>query len=88
MGNIIFKLGRMILSRRSKSWLFSSILMLVFKILKGLFTKKEIVDLSKSKPGDKFIVEHLDITHAEQIKQIKRDKKSQKKQKKLQKKLR
>jgi|GEM_PF-6136073 len=88
MGSLFFKLARMVLSRKGSSWLFSTILMLVWKLLKKVFKRKELVDLSKSKPGDKFIVEHLPITHGEQIKQIKRDKKALKKKRKANKKSR
>ncbi len=55
-----------------KSWVFSSGILALYGFLKKKSEPKQVVDLSASKPGDKFIIEHLPITHGEQIKQFKR----------------
>ncbi|MEZ5379443.1 MAG: hypothetical protein R2733_23285 [Acidimicrobiales bacterium] len=61
-----------------KPWLVSSGAFMAMRMFKSVSTKAEVIDLSNSKPGDKIVIEHLDITHAQQIKQIKAAKKAEK----------
>ncbi len=61
-----------------KSWLFSSAALMAMKMVKSVSTKTEVIELSKSKPGDRIIIEHLDITHAQQLKAQKSAKKADK----------
>ncbi len=63
----------------ARSWVFTSGLMALFRFAKGKTGRRETLDLSATKPGDKIIIEHLDITHKEQIKQFKGEKKAPKK---------
>ena len=56
----------------AKSWVFSSGLIALYRFLRKKSEPTELIDLSSSKPGDKFIIEHLPITHGEQMKQFKR----------------
>ena len=51
------------------------------KLFKGVFKGKELVDLSKSKPGDRFVITHHDETHAEQMSRLKKESKQKRKAK-------
>lgn len=61
----------------ARSWIYSSALLGLYRFLKKKTGKQEIIDLSSSKPGDKFIIEHLPITHGEQMKGFKKASKQQ-----------
>lgn len=69
-----------------RSWLFTSGFLALFRFAKRQTGRRQVVDLSSTKPGDKIIIEHLDVTHKEQIKQIKAEKKSEKSRAKAEKK--
>ncbi len=56
----------------AKSWVFTSGAMLLMRIVSGQTGRRETIDLSNTKPGDKILIEHLPITHGEQMKQFKR----------------
>jgi len=62
----------------AKSWLITSGSLAFFRFVKGRMGRRELIDLSKSKPGDKFVIEHLSITHKQQIKEMKSEKKASK----------
>lgn len=62
----------------ARSWVFTSGFLALFRFAKNRTGRREVLDLSATKPGDKIVIEHLDITHKEQIKQIKTSKKSEK----------
>lgn len=62
----------------AKSWVFTSAAAMLFRLITKATSKKEIIDLSNTKPGDRIVIEHLDITHKQQIKGQKRVKKSDK----------
>ena len=62
----------------ARSWIFTSGFMALFRFARSRTGRREVIDLSATKPGDKIVIEHLDITHKEQIKQIKGQKKSDK----------
>lgn len=79
MGSLLVKLMQLALSGKKGGWLVSTLAVVGFRLVSKLFSKKELVDLSKSKPGDRFIVEHLDTTHGEQIKASKAKKKADRK---------
>ncbi len=61
-----------------KPWLVSSGALMAMRMMKSVTTKSEVIDLSNSKPGDRIVIEHLDITHAQQIKAQKGAKKADK----------
>lgn len=69
---------RLSVARPGTPWLFSSGALVAMSMLKSITTKAEVIDLSKTKPGDKIIIEHLDVTHAQQLKQEKAAKKADK----------
>lgn len=61
-----------------KSWVYTSGALMVLRALQSKTAKSDVVDVSRSKPGDMILIEHLDITHAEQIKEAKTEKKASK----------
>ncbi len=63
---------------QSKSVIMSSGALMALRMMKSVTTKAEVIDLSKTKPGDKIVIEHLDVTHQQQIKAQKRAKKADK----------
>lgn len=69
----------------ARSWIFTSGFMALFRFARGKTGRREVVDLSATKPGDKIVIEHLDITHKQQIKQIKAEKKAGKREAKVEK---
>lgn len=60
----------------ARSWIFTSGFMALFRFARSKTGRRELVDLSATKPGDKIVIEHLDITHKQQIKQLKAEKKA------------
>ncbi len=62
----------------AKSWLFTSGALMAMRAIQSKTAKTEVIDLSKTKPGDRILIEHLDITHKQQIKSIKAAKKAEK----------
>lgn len=62
-----------------KSWVYTSAAMLLLRVVSRSIERKELIDLSTTKPGDRLIIEHLEISHAEQMKQLKRERKSERK---------
>jgi hypothetical protein len=60
----------------AKSWIFTSGALMLARFVQSKTAKTEIIDMSKTKPGDRILIEHLDITHAEQIKAQKAAKKA------------
>ncbi len=64
----------------ARSWVFTSGALALMRFVRARTGRRELIDLSSSKPGDKFVIEHLDITHQEQIKQMKAEKRADKRQ--------
>lgn len=62
----------------NKSWVFSSGALLVLRAVRSVVGKRETIDLSNTKPGDKILIEHLPITHKQQMKQFKSAERSDK----------
>lgn len=62
-----------------RSWIFTSGAMALWRLISSQTGRRETIDLSNTKPGDKILIEHLPITHKEQIKLEKVAKKSDKK---------
>lgn len=62
----------------ARSWIFTSGAMLLWRAVTRAGGKKEIIDLSRTKPGDRYVIEHLDITHKQQIKDLKRSRRADK----------
>lgn len=62
----------------AKSWVFTTSALVLWRMLSRATAKNELIDLSDSKPGDRFTIRHLDITRKQQIKDLKRAKKADK----------
>ena len=65
----------------SAQWMVPTLFLILRKVFKGIFKGQELVDLSDSKPGDKFVITHLDETHSEQIARQKKERKQKRKAK-------
>ncbi len=63
----------------AKSWVFTSGAMLLMRLVSAQTGRREMIDLSNTKPGDKILIEHLPITHKQQIKEAKVAGKAEKK---------
>ncbi len=59
-------------------WMVASMMLMSVRKVRSFAAPAPMIDLSKSKPGDRFVIEHLDISHNEQIKAFKRAKKADK----------
>lgn len=71
---------------QSQSWVFSSIAMLALGWARKKTERSEMVELQNLKPGDRYLIEALDVTHGEQLKAEKLAAKNAKAQAKLTKK--
>lgn len=58
----------------AKSWIFTSAAMLLMRLVRSNTGRRELVDLSSTKPGDTILIEHLPISHKKQIKSMKKEK--------------
>jgi hypothetical protein len=61
-----------------KSWVITSGILLFWRGVTSMTGRRETLDLSNTKPGDKIVIEHLPITHKTQIRQFKKEKKVEK----------
>ncbi len=58
-----------------RSWLFTTLAMLGMRAAKSMTGRRELIDVSDVKPGQRLVIEHLPVSHKKQIKSIKGDKK-------------
>ncbi len=63
----------------AKSWIFTSGAMVLMRLVSSQTGRRELIDLSNTKPGDKILIEHLPITHKQQVKEMKVAGKAEKK---------
>ncbi len=70
-----FGLGKTVL-KPAQSWVFTSGIMLLYRWARRRTGRREMVELTNLKPGDRYMIESLHVTHGEQIKEAKRAKKS------------
>ncbi len=61
-----------------KSWVFTSGALGLAKAVRKGVGRHELIDVSDIRPGDKIVIEHLKVTHKDQLKDEKRRKKSDK----------
>ena len=62
----------------AQSWVFTSGVLMVYRWAKRRTGRRELVELTDIKPGDRYVIESLRVTHGEQLKDEKRAKKSSK----------
>lgn len=58
----------------AKSWVFTSVALMGLRLIRKVTGRRELVELSSIKPGETIIIEHLDISHKQQMKQMKKAK--------------
>lgn len=56
----------------AKSWVFTSAALGLYRLVRSVRGRREIVDLSSIKPGQKIVIEHLPISHKKQIREFRR----------------
>jgi hypothetical protein len=62
---------------QGRSWLYTSTVLVLWQLFTRSATRKAVVDISRPRPGDKIVIEHLDITHKQQMKDQKRARKAE-----------
>lgn len=62
----------------AQSWVFTSGIMILYRWAKRRTGRREMVELTDLKPGDRYLIESLHVTHGEQMKEEKRAKRSAK----------
>ncbi len=77
---IIFAGVNRMLDVPASSWVFSTVAVASFNFLRGRAGKRQVIDLSGAPVGDMFVIEHLPITHKQQMKQAKREAKAEKRE--------
>lgn len=55
----------------ARSWMYTTLAAMVIRQLRNMFGRKQLVDVSGIRPGEMIIIEQLQISHKEQIKQLK-----------------
>lgn len=86
LARLIPFLVRLVVRGPAKSWIFTSGAMALLKMAKKTTGRRELIDLSDTKPGDRIVIEHLSVSHKTQIKGEKQSKKAAKKVKRAAKK--
>ena len=56
----------------ARSWLITSVATVLYRMVRSTVGRREVIDVSSIKPGEMIIIEHLPVTHKEQIKEEKR----------------
>ncbi|MDH4276681.1 MAG: hypothetical protein OEW83_01220 [Acidimicrobiia bacterium] len=56
----------------SRSWLITMVATVLYRMVHKTVGRREVIDVSSIKPGETIIIEHLPVTHKEQIKEEKR----------------
>ncbi len=56
----------------ARSWLITTMATVLYRMVQRTVGRREVIDVSSIKPGEMVIIEHLPVTHKEQIKQEKR----------------
>lgn len=73
MWSRLFQLGLRAYTRSpARSWLITSVATVLYRMVKKTTGRREVIDVSSIKPGEMIIIEHLPVTHKEQIKEEKR----------------
>lgn len=61
---------RLLVKGPAKSWIYTSAALALIRSVQKKTGRQQTVDLSRTKPGDRILIEHLPITHKEQMKQF------------------
>ncbi len=71
-------------SNQNSAWVLGSAALLIYDVLTSRTGRQELVDVSNIKPGETIIIQALDISHKDQIKQLKKERKAAEKEAKRQ----
>ncbi len=82
IGRLVLWAVRKYFGGPAKSWVLTTALVMVVRLVRSVTGRRELVDLSSVKPGETMIVEHLPISHRRQIKDIKKEKRATKRARK------
>lgn len=75
----LFRLAVALYTRNpGRSWLITTAATVVYRMAQKTVGRQEVIDVSSIKPGEMVIIEHLQVTHKEQIKEEKRQVKAEK----------
>lgn len=69
-----------------RSWLFTTVAVLGYRAVRSTTGRREIIDIGSVGKGQKIVIEHLPVTHRQQLKDAKVAKRSAKKEKRATKK--
>lgn len=73
MWNRLFRLAVASYARSpTRSWLITTVATVLYRMVRKTVGRREVIDVSSIKPGEMIIIEHLPVTHKEQIKEQKR----------------
>lgn len=64
----------------AKSWIYSSAALMAYNAVRKMTGRREVIDISSIRPGETIIIEHLEISHAEQMKQMKKQRRQDKRE--------
>jgi hypothetical protein len=67
----------------AKSWAFSSMAAIVFRLVQSVTGRRELVDVLKVKPGDTLLIEQLSVSHKRQMKEMKKEKRQARRTRRL-----
>lgn len=56
----------------ARSWLITSVVAALNWMIRRTVSRREVIDISSIKPGEIIIIEHLPVTHKQQMKEEKR----------------
>ena len=66
-----------------RSWLITTAVAMLFRLVRANVGRRELIDVSDIKPGEMIIIEHLPVSHKDQLKQEKKDRRAAKRQRRL-----
>lgn len=59
-----------------KSWISTSVTLLVLRLLRKSTGRRQLVDTGSIKPGQRIVIDHLNVTHKQQLGEAKRERKA------------
>ena len=51
-----------------RSWLVASAVILAFQVVRSVVGRRPVVEKISIRPGDSYLIEHLGVTHGQQLK--------------------
>ncbi len=59
----------------ARSWVISTVATVLFRMVRKTVGRRELIDVSSIKPGEMIVIEHLPVSHKQQIKDERKAKK-------------